>query len=248
MINTFPDSLIPGHDAARLRTLHQFNIVNTTPEPVFDGYVAWAAQLFNVPVALISFVDADYVWFKALTGTARVPGLARDQSMCSAAILQDLPVVLSDYKPESCGLIKLDVAQALGLNFYAGAALQAADGHRLGMLAVVDKEARQFSPAEQSMLARLAGLVSQTVALRYRYLAGAVPGDWDNAQRELAQTLDDNSALARYLTSRNKRIDLDDKAVAQPIAHRLESVAQVLARRLARAEAGAPPGPAPVAG
>src|SRR4051812_1428747 len=79
MTSTFPDSLIPGYDAARLRTLHQFQIVNTTPEPIFDSYVTWIAQLFNAPIALISLVDTDYVWFKALTGVDGVAGLPRNE-------------------------------------------------------------------------------------------------------------------------------------------------------------------------
>ncbi|MGI4887000.1 MAG: GAF domain-containing protein [Janthinobacterium lividum] len=239
MANAYPDSLIPGHDAARLRTLHQFQIVNTTPEPVFDDYATWAAQLFSTPIALISLVDADFVWFKALAGATGIPGLVRNESMCSAAILQDAAVVVSDYKPESCELIRPDVAQALGLSFYAGAALIAADGNRLGMLAVIDKEARHFSAAEQVLLARLAGLVSQTIELRHRYLAADELGEWDDAQRDLTYALDDNSALARYLTTRNQRIDFADEAVAQPVVRRLEGVAQVLARRLAQTEPAA---------
>jgi GAF domain-containing protein len=232
MTTNFPDSLIPEHDAARLRTLHQFQIVNTTPEQIFDDYVAWAAQLFNVPIALISLVDADYVWFKALTGATGIPGLVRNESMCSAAILASQDVVISDYKPESCQLIKPDVAQAIGLNFYAGAALVATDGARLGMLAVIGKELRDFSAAEADLLTRLASLASRTIELRYRYLAADQPAEWDDAQRELTKALDDNSALARYLSTRNNGIDLADAEVAQPIIRRLESVAQVLTRRL----------------
>ncbi|RYE89060.1 MAG: hypothetical protein EOO37_05670, partial [Cytophagaceae bacterium] len=68
MSPNYPQSLIPADDTARLRTLHQFQIVNTTPELIFDNYTAWAAQLFNVPIALISLVDEDYVWFKSRTG------------------------------------------------------------------------------------------------------------------------------------------------------------------------------------
>ncbi len=236
MTNTFPDSLIPSYDAARLRTLHQFQIVNTTPEPVFDSYVAWIAQLFNTPIALISLVDADYVWFKAVAGATDIPGLPRNESMCSAAILATEQVIVSDYKPESCRLIKPDVAQAIGLNFYAGVALVAADNSRLGMLAVIDKEVRSVSEVEINVLTRLAGLVSQTIELRYRYLAAEQPGEWEDAQHELARALDDNSALARYLTTRNQRIDLNDPEVAQPIMHRLESVAKVLDRRLQACE------------
>jgi GAF domain-containing protein len=232
MTTNFPASLIPEHDAARLRTLHQFQIVNTTPEQIFDDYVAWAAQLFNVPISLISLVDADYVWFKALAGATGIPGLVRNESMCSAAILAGHDVVVSDYKPESCQLIKPDVAQAIGLNFYAGAALVAADDSRLGMLAVIGKEPRGFSPAEAELLTRLAGLVSRTIELRYRYLAADQLAEWEDAQRELTIALDENSALARYLSTRNNGIDLADAEVAQPITRRLESVDKVLTRRL----------------
>ena len=232
MTPNFPASLIPEHDSARLRTLHQFQIVNTTPEQIFDDYVAWAAQLFSVPIALISLVDADYVWFKALTGATGIPGLVRNESMCAAAILTGDDVVVSDYKPESCQLIKPDVAQAIGLNFYAGAALMAPDDSRLGMLAVIGKEPRGFSAAEADLLTRLASLVSRTIELRYRYLAADQLSEWEDAQHELTKALDDNSALARYLATRSQGIDLSDAEVVQPIRKRLESVARVLDRRL----------------
>ncbi|MGI4872184.1 MAG: GAF domain-containing protein [Janthinobacterium lividum] len=231
MSTKYPDSLIPADDAARLRTLHQFQIVNTTPERIFDDYVAWAAQLFNVPIALISLVDAEYVWFKAIAG-AQVPGLVRNESMCSAAILTGDHVVISDYKPESCNLIKPDVAQAIGLNFYAGSPLVATNGARLGMLAIIGKETRVFTDAEAAVLARLAGLASQTIELRHYYLADGHPDKWEDAQHELTKILDDNSALARYLTSRNQRIDLGDSEIAEPISRRLDHVARRLDRRL----------------
>ena len=233
MNSKFPASLIPEHDAARLRTLHQFQIVNTTPEQIFDDYVAWAAQLFGVPIALISLVDAEYVWFKALTGAAGIPGLVRNESMCAAAILTGDDVVVSDYKPESCQLVKPDVAQAIGLNFYAGAALVAQDDSRLGMLAIIGKEPREFTAAEAEMLTLLAGLVSRTIELRYRYLAADQLAEWEDAQHELGKVLDDNAALARYLATRSQRIDLADAEVAQPLIRRLESVNKVLTRRLA---------------
>ncbi len=232
MLTSFPDTLIPAHDAARLRTLHQFAIVNTTPELVFDNYTAWAAQLFNVPIALISLVDEDYVWFKSRTGGPEVGGLNRDESLCAAAILTNERVIVSDYKPESCSLIKPDVAQAIGLNFYVGAALIASDGARLGMLAVVGKEYRVPSPAEIEVLTRLSELVTQTIELRYRYLSADQAAEWEDAQRELVYALDENATLARYLITRSQRVDLADPEVVQLINRRLDSVTKVLRRRL----------------
>ena len=82
------------------------------------------------------------------------------------------------------------------------------------------------------MLTRLAGLVSRTIELRYRYLAADQLTEWEDAQRELSKVLDDNAALARYLATRSQGINLEDAEVAQPIIRRLESVDKVLARRL----------------
>lgn len=234
MGQSFPSSLIPADDAARLRTLYQFQIVNTTPELIFDAYTAWAAQLFNTPIALISLVDADYVWFKSVAGHEGIPGLPREESMCSAAILLDEPVVTSDYRPESCALVKPDVAQAIGLKFYAGAALQMADGVRIGMLAVIGREFREFNPLEAAVLTRLADLVSRTIELRVQFLLAGRPDDWDDAQRELADTLDENSALARYLVKRNEGIDLADDEVAPLIERRLGQLEKVLNRYAAQ--------------
>jgi GAF domain-containing protein len=234
MSTPFPASLIPVNDAARLRTLHQYHIVNTTPEKIFDDYTAWAAQLFNVPISLLSLVDDDYVWFKSVTGHAGIPGLPRTESMCSAAILQDEPVVTSDYKPESCTLIKPDVAQAIGLKFYAGAALQMPGGDRVGMLAVIGREFRAVTDNEKAVLARLAALVSQTIELRARYIEARQLPEWEEAQQELADTLDENAALARYLNSRNGSIDFEDDEVAQLIERRLNGLGKVLQRRMAQ--------------
>lgn len=238
-MTAFPKSLIPENEAARLRTLHLYQIVNTTPEPIFDDYVAWAAQLFNTPISLISLVDDEYVYFKALTGAEGVSGLPRTESMCSAAILPDVPVVLTDYKAESCELIKPDVAQALGLNFYAGAALRMPDGSRIGMMAVIGREARGISTNEAAVLKRLAELVSETIELRFNYLRTQQTQAWEAAQAELMETLDDNTALARYLTNRNQGLNLDDDETQELVLRRLNDVDKVLKRRMQEALATA---------
>lgn len=234
-MTVFPKSLIPDNEAARLRTLHLYQIVNTTPELIFDDYVAWAAQLFNTPISLISLVDDDYVYFKAVAGAEGVPGLPRTESMCSAAILPDVPVVLSDYKAASCELIKPDVAQALGLNFYAGAALRMPDGARIGMMAVIGREARGLSTNEAAVLKRLADLVSETIVLRCRYLRTQQHEAWQVAQAELAETLDDNTALTRYLTTRNQGLNLDEEETQDLVLRRLSGVDKVLKRRMQEA-------------
>ncbi len=232
---SYPDNLIPADEDARLRTLHAYQIAGTTPELIFDDYVAWAALLFSTPIALISLVDENQVHFKAMTGIKDVPTLPRSESMCSAAILPDSPIVLSDYKEESCALIKPDVAQALGLNFYAGSALRMPDGARIGMMAVIGREFRTLSEQEEEVLIQLADLVSRTIELRFQYLHASRSDDWDAVQQELAVTLDDNAALTRYLTTRNDGLNLDDDEIRDLVLGRLAGVAKVLDRRMDKA-------------
>ncbi|WP_426491746.1 GAF domain-containing protein [Hymenobacter sp. 102] len=232
MTSAFPGQLVPANEATRLRTLHLYQIANSTPEKIFDEYVAWAAQLFNTPISLISLVDEEYVHFKAVAGAEGVPGLPREESMCSAAILLDTPIITSDYKAESCRLIKPDVAQALGLNFYAGSALQMPNGARIGMMAVIGREYRTLTTVEEEVLKHLADLVSRTIELRFQYLNADLADEWEAAQQELSATLDDNAALTRYLSTRNNGINLDDEQVLDLVQRRLAGVDKVLDRRM----------------
>jgi hypothetical protein len=51
-----------------LATLRQYKILDTPPEIEFDQFAALAADLLGAPVALISFADAEHLWFKARIG------------------------------------------------------------------------------------------------------------------------------------------------------------------------------------
>ncbi|SDX62103.1 GAF domain-containing protein [Hymenobacter psychrophilus] len=230
---SFPESLIPAAEADRLRALHLYQIANTSPEPIFDDYVTWAAQLFSTPIAIISLVDEKQVWFKAVAGVEGITSLPRNASLCSAAILVDEPIITSDYSPDSCRLINPDVAQQMGLNFYAGSALRMPpDNSRIGMMAVIGREYRILSGPEEQVLEQLAGLVSSTIELRFQYLHAQQPAGWEAAQRELAATLEDNATLVRYLAARNQGLNLDDSEIHDLVMRRVAGVTKVLERRL----------------
>ncbi|NVO84069.1 GAF domain-containing protein [Hymenobacter terrestris] len=234
---SFPDSLIPADEAARLRALHLYQIANTPPEPIFDEFVAWAAQLFSTPIAIISLVDEEHVWFKAVAGVEDLSELPRNSSLCSAAILVDVPIVTSDYSPDSCQIIKPDVALQMGLSFYAGAALRTPDGSRIGMMAVIGKENRVLSETEEEVLNQLSILVSRTIELRFKYLQAEHNADWEAAQRELSVTLDDNATLTRYLMARNNGLNLNDPDIHSLVLARMVGMTKVLDRRMGETNA-----------
>ena len=56
---------LPENETSRLVALRELGILDTAPAVEFDRVVALAAEIFQVPIALISLVDDDRQWFKA---------------------------------------------------------------------------------------------------------------------------------------------------------------------------------------
>ncbi|WBA42738.1 GAF domain-containing protein [Hymenobacter canadensis] len=231
-MDTLPDELIPANDAHRLRTLHQYRILNTTPEPVFDEYVALAAQLFNLPISLISLVNEQEVFFKANTGMPGLERVDRPDSLCSAAVLQDKVLSFEDLSANSCQLINPYMAQSAGLRFYAGAALRMPNGDNIGSLCVIGREPRAITAGEEALLMDLADLASRTIQLRQLMLDSGQLREWQQVQAELQELLHDNSALARYLTSRTGTVSANEVDL-RGVQQRLQVLHRSLDRHMA---------------
>ena len=147
-------SLIPADDAARLRALERYQLLDARNEKVLDEVVAATARLFRVSNAMLSIVEEDKVLLKAPynlpAGVERIP---RNQSLCSATILQDDTAVFEDLEKASAPGINISLIQQLGLHFYAGHNLRTPDGHNIGSLCLLDGPPREFASAERTLLA-----------------------------------------------------------------------------------------------
>jgi hypothetical protein len=53
---------VPDNEDERLRELARYNILDTPPEESFDRITRLAAELFDAPIALVSFIDRDRQW------------------------------------------------------------------------------------------------------------------------------------------------------------------------------------------
>lgn len=93
----------------------------------------------------------------------RIP---REQSLCSATILQNETAVFEDLNRTSAPGVDISLLQQLGLRFYAGHNLHTPDGYNIGSLCLYDGPPREFTPAERTLLATLAGLVMHLLDLR----------------------------------------------------------------------------------
>jgi len=76
----------PENEAVRISTVRSLNILDTPAEERFDRLTRLAKRLFSVPIALISLVDANCLWFKSSQGLESTES-ARNTSFCGHTIL-----------------------------------------------------------------------------------------------------------------------------------------------------------------
>src|SRR5688572_22123729 len=142
-------------EAQRLAAVRRYDILDTPPDGAFDRVTRIAARLFNVPISIVSIVDADRIWFKSHHGLD-VREIPRGPGLCASAILDNKPWVLTDAKADPRSLANPLVAGQFGLRFYAGIPLRTQDGLNLGTLCVIDREPHAITEEQLAQLTDLA--------------------------------------------------------------------------------------------
>lgn len=153
----------PADESTRLDTLRALDILDTLPEERFDRLTRLAKRLFDVPIALVSLVDADRQWFKSCVGLP-VSETSRDISFCGHAILGDeilmIPDTLLDERFHDNPLVTGEP----NIRFYAGYPLRVPNGSKLGTLCLLDVEPRSLSAEDRELLRDLALMAEQELA------------------------------------------------------------------------------------
>ncbi len=159
-----------GNEQVRLAALHRLELLDTPDEERFDRLTRLVARVLEVPIALISLVDAERVWFKSRYGLAarEVP---RDCTFCELALEEAGPLVVPDTRRDVRFAAAPLVTAENGIRFYAGQPLRSPEGQRIGTLCVLDVEPRGFDEEALSTLVEFGALVEHELAARGRELA-----------------------------------------------------------------------------
>jgi two-component sensor histidine kinase len=156
---------LPDNEVQRLKAIRRYDVLDTPPDGAFERITAMVARRFQVPIAIISIVDKDRIWFKSHYGLD-MPEIPREMGLCASAILNDTPYVVNDAKYDPRSLANPLVAGELGLRFYAAVPLHTSDGYNLGTLCALDKTPKQVDPSLIADLQDLASLVVDQLELR----------------------------------------------------------------------------------
>jgi GAF domain-containing protein len=156
---------IPADEGDRLAALRALLILDTPPEERFDRIVAFAAQEFDMPIAMVSLVDADRTWFKSHIGVD-VCEAPRDISFCGHAILSDDTLVVPDTLKDARFTDNPHVILPPHVRFYAGACLRLPNGQIVGTLCLHDMVPREMDAISLAILSSLRDLVVEQLILR----------------------------------------------------------------------------------
>jgi PAS domain S-box-containing protein len=144
-------------------------LLDSPPEEAFDRLTRLAARLLGAPVALVTFLGDDRVFFKSAIGLPE-PWASRrstplSYSFCRHVVATGAPLVVEDARRHP--LVRANPAvRELRWIAYAGVPLTVDDGQTVGTLCVVDSLPRIWSPRDLALLGDLAASVVSEIELR----------------------------------------------------------------------------------
>ncbi len=156
-----------AEEAARLRALARYAVLDTPRNAAFDDIVELARAVTGAPVAGIGFLDRDRVWFKSIAGL--------DVEECSRA---EYPGGCPGTPWEFHGDATMQTWLPGGgphngadFNHFASASFATSDGYLLGHLFIMDRRHVRFEDRELTLLASLAQQVIRILEHRRTVLA-----------------------------------------------------------------------------
>jgi serine phosphatase RsbU (regulator of sigma subunit) len=193
----------PADAAQRLDALRRTGLLDGPPSASFDRLTRLATELLDVPVALVSLVDADRQFFASCVGLPADVTAERQtplsHSFCAHVVDRGDALVISDAREHPVLRDNLAIAD-LNVIAYLGIPISHPDGTVIGSFCAIDGEPRDWSERDIELMRDLAASVDTEIALHV-----TVEGerearrDAEDANRHLRVLAEVSGALAESL-------------------------------------------------
>ncbi|WP_199141711.1 GAF domain-containing sensor histidine kinase [Pedobacter sp. ASV12] len=218
MKNT-PSTAIPTNEHLRLQKLHDYSIVQTPPENPFDRITHLAAQLLEVPMAQLCFIDHDSVFIKSNVGPLGTDGIAREGSLAALAISTN-ELTLFNQASTTQAIFDHPFLAANQIAFYVAVPLLSPEGLAVGTLSVFDEKPKEIATQKLDMLQSLAALVIDVLEMRLSSrLVASVQTELTN---KLAHDLKNPNTTISLATEIIKK-KIDDADIVNNFADRIKT-------------------------
>lgn len=162
-----PEFPIPHNELERLAALKRYNILDTLPENAFDDATKLVSYVCGVPIAHISFIDANRQWFKSEIGIG-VTEVPREISFCQYTIMESEMVEINDTFLNERFKDDPNVIDGFKIRFYAGIPLTTPDGYNIGTICAIDQVTKQLNDNQRNALSIIAKHVMNQLELRMK--------------------------------------------------------------------------------
>ncbi len=139
----------------RIKGLETYQILDTEDERPFNSITELAAELCQMPMAMITLLDSNRQWFKAKVGLD-LKETSREFSFCNYTIQSNEILQVNDTLLDKRFSTNPFVTGYPMVRFYAGAPLTSEDGCKLGALCVMDTKPNALNDLQQKTLLLLA--------------------------------------------------------------------------------------------
>ncbi|MGB9986336.1 GAF domain-containing protein [Salarchaeum japonicum] len=154
---------VPVGESDRLDALERYDFSTPSLTTHLDALAVAVRESLDADVGFVGVLDADTERFLGVDG-ADFTDISRADAICAHGLLADDPVCIPDLSSD----VRFPTNPLDGFDpaAYAGAPLTTTDGHRLGMVCVLDGEPREFDADDERALTWFADQVASHVEHR----------------------------------------------------------------------------------
>lgn len=157
-------SITPGDLQKRIASLKAMAVLDTPPEGGFDALTRLAAMVCETPVAVVSLIDGERLWFKSVHGLG-VRTMDSSNSFCCEAANSGQRLEVPDPQLDPRFTSHPLVIGPLGIRYHAGAPIMH-NGVGIGTVCVLDYVPRAMSKRTLEALSEMAGIAAAMLTAR----------------------------------------------------------------------------------
>jgi CheY-like chemotaxis protein len=153
------------NELARLEKLYSYNILDMEQEDRFDDLTKLAASILDIPICLITVIDANWQVFISKIGTD-TKGNQRALSFCKYCVIQEEILEVEDTTQDERFAQNSLVLSPKNLRYYIGTLLIDSEGFIIGTVCAYDIKPRKMSNIQIVSLKQIASTIIQLIELR----------------------------------------------------------------------------------
>ncbi len=157
----------PVDEQQRLAAVRSYHMLDTLPEKDFDNITELTASICDVPMSLVTLMDADRNFLKSHFGVPFNES-PRNISFCGHAILDETNIFIVEDARKDIRFKDNPLVKDMNAIFYAGVRLINSEGYPLGTLCVFDVKPRTLTKSQKKALIAMAYQVVNLFEARKR--------------------------------------------------------------------------------